>query len=68
MENKKKEKKISNFKLYNLGDGTEIGMSIIDIEKKALELYEKIKKTDVIDKKEIKNFLLEVYMGNNADS
>ena len=68
MEKKKEKKIISTFKLYNYPDGTEIGMSIIDIEKKAIKLYEKIKRIDVIDKEEIRKFLLEVYMGNNVTS
>ena len=68
MKNKKEKKLTSTFKLYNYIDGTEIGMSIVDIENKAIKLYKKIKSTDVIDKEEIRKFLLEIYMGNNVIS
>lgn len=59
--NKKNKKNVSTFKMYNYVDGTEIGMPLNGVQEKAKRLYDQILFKNVFDKKEIKNFLLEVY-------
>jgi len=54
------EEKRSNFKLFSYVDGSEVGMSLEALREKALTLYDKMRKENTFDKKEIERFLMEV--------